>query len=927
MLDNCSPKKKIKLDNMTSAQPAVNIECCSGATGPLMKYRLQELMKAYHYQIATGCGSSDCTTNDCRSNKDFTPLDEPASWELCKKLSRDGFRKTSGEPTPVYHFCPRLHIPYQWLIHDIIKLDVLRNRKQADKVLYHDTINCAFSSPISLAHSFTTANLLNDNPTAEDMGLDVPDLKEAFAFIFEDTEAAVVLDQALQTLVAKLEKGVNTDELASLRTFMIVFLFPKLNERKRQTTVLVPLLRATCALPKTKQQQLVKWATSVDVDLAAGLATWTKAKQPPLATSFNLTSYHTFEAGSKENQELYHSTITRVFAHPPNLFHSFLRPSLNLLSDFATTEESNLDLDAVRKTYKLLLSDEKSAAVLTKAIEKLAKSLAEDDAEYFHDTWQVRSILIAFEFPPLDESQHQGTLLAPLLRSVCQLPPLAKKALSHWWSLFDKDHFERVALHVVQNFITIQLSIAQYVEKHIAEAVITLSLLYDANRRGFTEIEEGLINYKEFYNDGVNHHVNLKNDFARWSAARKQGADPTADYWKKFCFINYPFLLDPATKAEVLKYDANQQRHDNFLQHLMQGSVSFLVLEIDRHNLIQSALMELDLKRDFIKNPLRVKFQGEDGIDEGGVQKEFFQLTIKELFDAQFGMFTYNEQTHLHWFNPHALESETEFRLVGLVFGLAIYNSVILEIRFPLAVYKKMLGQPVGLKDLYHLDEAMYKGLVALLEFDEEKEGVTVEETFERTFVVESEAYGAKVVTPLKENGENIVLTKDNRQEYVDLYVKYTLEESIAKQFDAFNAGFQVVAGGDVLQMFCAEELELLICGSPELDFHSMEKECKYDGFKEGEQYIKDFWDIVHNEFTHEDRKGLLKFSTGSDRVPIKGLKDMLFVIIKNGDDSDRLPTAHTCFNYLLLPRYDSKDKLKQKLLAAVNNCTGFGLK
>ncbi len=53
-------------------------------------------------------------------------------------------------------------------------------------------------------------------------------------------------------------------------------------------------------------------------------------------------------------------------------------------------------------------------------------------------------------------------------------------------------------------------------------------------------------------------------------------------------------------------------------------------------------------------------------------------------------------------------------------------------------------------------------------------------------------------------------------------------------------------------------------------------------------------------------QKQLLFFITGSDRVPIKGLAHLSppFVISRNGGHSARLPTAHTCFNHLLLPAY-----------------------
>lgn len=65
------------------------------------------------------------------------------------------------------------------------------------------------------------------------------------------------------------------------------------------------------------------------------------------------------------------------------------------------------------------------------------------------------------------------------------------------------------------------------------------------------------------------------------------------------------------------------------------------------------------------------------------------------------------------------------------------------------------------------------------------------------------------------------------------------------------------------------------------------------------------FWEVAHS-FTEAQKKRLLMFVTGSDRVPIKGLASLQppLVISRNGPASDRLPTAHTCFNHLLLPAY-----------------------
>lgn len=73
-----------------------------------------------------------------------------------------------------------------------------------------------------------------------------------------------------------------------------------------------------------------------------------------------------------------------------------------------------------------------------------------------------------------------------------------------------------------------------------------------------------------------------------------------------------------------------------------------------------------------------------------------------------------------------------------------------------------------------------------------------------------------------------------------------------------------------------------------------------------------------------ETKRRFLIFCTGSDRVPIKGLSGLRLVISRHGSDEGRLPSAHTCFNHLLLPEYKSLETLRTKLLTAIKDTQGF---
>jgi len=238
-------------------------------------------------------------------------------------------------------------------------------------------------------------------------------------------------------------------------------------------------------------------------------------------------------------------------------------------------------------------------------------------------------------------------------------------------------------------------------------------------------------------------------------------------------------------------------------------------------------------------------------------------------------------------------------------------------------VYKKLLGRRATFEDMQSSHPIIYQSLRSLLEH-----GGDVEEDLMVTFCVEyQDIFGDSHKHDLKENAENINVTNENRQEYVDLYTNWLLNESVTEQFNAFMTGFDmVVYGSPIKYLFDDRDLELLIRGSEDYDFHTMEESTEYDGgFHSSSATVKDFWSVVHG-FTIEDKMKLLQFTTGSDRAPVGGLSKLKLVIVKNGADSERLPTAHTCFNVLLLPDYKNKEKLKERLLKAIGYSKGFGM-
>ncbi|EKX35688.1 hypothetical protein GUITHDRAFT_46418, partial [Guillardia theta CCMP2712] len=296
----------------------------------------------------------------------------------------------------------------------------------------------------------------------------------------------------------------------------------------------------------------------------------------------------------------------------------------------------------------------------------------------------------------------------------------------------------------------------------------------------------------------------------------------------------------------------------------------FCIIRLRRSHLLQDALDELcrQRKSDLFK-PLKVVFIGEEGVDEGGLKKEFFALIVQQLFDPSFGMFLQQEETRVLWFNPSSLESSQEFMLVGLLLGLAVYNHVLLDLQLPLVLWKKLLSLPLNHQDVADLSPETSRGLLALLEYSGPGD---VQDVFCLTFQAAIESFGERRVVELKEGGGDVEVTNSNRREYVQRYVEYLLSSSVSSQFEPFKEGFLFMFEQEgILKLLSPRELEVLVCGSPNLDFKGLEEAATYaGGYSASSQAVEWFWQIVR-EWDLEHKKLLLKFVTGSDKSPIGG--------------------------------------------------------
>ncbi|XP_074856470.1 putative E3 ubiquitin-protein ligase HECTD2 isoform X2 [Carettochelys insculpta] len=616
-------------------------------------------------------------------------------------------------------------------------------------------------------------------------------------------------------------------------------------------------------------------------------------------------------------------------------FDSFMELSATFKKDvslpYDTIEDSGINVKFVNAVYDALLNTpqdiQKSVlkGIINGLLQEWKGPRTKDD---------LRAYCIILQNPQFNNTSTY-VIYAHLLRQIATLTEADHHFLAHWFKKISQRRFKQLVDRLLQ-FISLRLFPAKPEEFPpmikcawwIPSATKVLSLFNAANNLS----NPAIIPYTDFYNSTLD-HIDLLEEYHNWQCYGNS---------HRFSFCQYPFIISIAAKKVIIQRDSEQQMISMARQSLVDKvsrrqrpdmNMLFLNVKVRRMHLVSDSLDELTRKRADLKKKLKVTFVGEAGLDMGGLTKEWFLLLIRQIFHPDYGMFTYHKDSHCHWFSSYKCDNYSEFRLVGALMGLAVYNSITLDIRFPPCCYKKLLSPPivpcdqntpvgitdVTLDDLCQIMPELAHGLNELLAYED-----NVEEDFYSTFQVFQEEFGVIKSYNLKPGGDKIPVTNQNRKEYVQLYVDFILNKSIYKQFAAFYYGFHSVCDSYALMLLRPEEVEILVCGSPELDMHALQRNTQYDGYLKTDLTIRYFWDVVFG-FPLDLQKKLLHFTTGSDRVPVGGMADLNFKISKSETSTSWLPVAHTCFNQLCLPPYKNKKELKQKLIIGISNAEGQG--
>ena len=360
-------------------------------------------------------------------------------------------------------------------------------------------------------------------------------------------------------------------------------------------------------------------------------------------------------------------------------------------------------------------------------------------------------------------------------------------------------------------------------------------------------------------------------------------------------------------------------------------------LEINRNKLLNDSIEKID-KVDLFKE-LKINFEGELCYDAGGIFREWFTTIFKALESDKLKLFVVSDSNDFSYIiNPflkHTKENFKYFSFIGKLLGKALLDNITINICFNKLIYKMILQEDITFDDLTFIDNPLHSSLENLKEIystggaDDFYEGLGIYYSIDMEDVNKR-----KHSLNLVENGIDKPVSKIN--DYINKRIslmKGMYEPFIKHIRDSF---FKIIPK-DIIQKFTSDELELLINGRPFIDIEDWRM---YTDYKEpyhiNHRIIIWFWEIL-NELSQKELSNLLMFATGASRVPFGG-----FVALESNRGNiskftiESIPyikgtknfvKAHTCFNRLDIPIFDTKQELKEAIqFVSSNEIIGFGI-
>lgn len=283
----------------------------------------------------------------------------------------------------------------------------------------------------------------------------------------------------------------------------------------------------------------------------------------------------------------------------------------------------------------------------------------------------------------------------------------------------------------------------------------------------------------------------------------------------KFDFlINHPELISFNVRLNIFKENIKNILDDDETELL-----------IDRNHILESSYFAInDLEPEDLRKLINIKFINERGLDLGGPLRDWFTNISLEIFNPNFALFTCYGQEEKYQPNKKFYVNEDHlsfFRFAGIIIARALIEGFCINANFTTSFWKQILNHEPNINDLKEIDLELYNSIQSLLNNDVD--------SLYFSFTLNEDQFGSYLSIPLKENGNTIDVTNENKNEYIQLLSDYYLKGSIKDQVNSFCEGFYSLLLPLDIRLFTPKELNMLIGGTASIDVNDFKNNTEYE--------------------------------------------------------------------------------------------------
>ena len=415
----------------------------------------------------------------------------------------------------------------------------------------------------------------------------------------------------------------------------------------------------------------------------------------------------------------------------------------------------------------------------------------------------------------------------------------------------------------------------------------------------------------------------------------------------------FDYSLNEIIFKNILEYEKNEP--NVYLDKRIEDKINELKIELTERKLQDEGQVRIKLNReDLLNDTLKqtenidfykdwtVKYNSEEGIDAGGLLRDFFTNIFQILEGDQLQLFIQSENNEFSYIlNPFLFPNEENFkycRLIGLLLGKAIMQNITINICFNKLIYKMILCEKIQFEDLMFIDNQLYKSLNNLkenLKYNDINDDNNILKDLEMNYAIEMRDVNNHLHSfELIKNGRNINV--ENLDDFIQKRIQFLtgIYEPFIKEIRSIFYKYMPI---DKIKCLNSDELELILNGRPFIDCDEWKSFTEYkEPYNENHIVIKWFWEILSG-LSQKELSNFLLFATGSSRVPLGGFMELegndgiinrftIYYLPYNYKVKNFIK-SHTCFNRIELPCFTNKKDLEDAIrFVSENQIWGFGM-